>query len=75
VAIGGSLYRFTPTTLAFFPLGDYRYFPSVAEILMSVGFTSLGVAVFLYAVKKYAILPASANKVAAETALQPFDTL
>jgi Ni/Fe-hydrogenase subunit HybB-like protein len=75
VALGGCLYRFTPTTLAFFPLGDYRYFPSTAEILMSVGFTALGVSVFLYAVKKYAILPASASKVAAETALQPFDTL
>jgi Ni/Fe-hydrogenase subunit HybB-like protein len=74
-AIGGLLYRFTPTTLAFSPLGDYRYFPSVAEILMSIGFTALAVAVFLYAVKTFAILPASQGKIAAEEAMRPFDTL
>jgi len=75
LTIGGLLYRFIPTTLAFSPLGDYRYFPSVAEIMMSIGFTALAVAVFLYAVKTFAILPASAGKVAAEEAMQPFDTL
>ena len=74
-AIGGLLYRFTPTTLAFSPLGDYRYFPSVAEIFMSIGFTALAVAVFLYAVKTFAILPASQGKIAAEEAMRPFDTL
>lgn len=75
LALGGLLYRFTPTTIAFNPLGDYRYFPSVTEILMSIGFTSLAVAIFLYAVKKFAILPASAGKIAAEAAMPPFDTL
>jgi Ni/Fe-hydrogenase subunit HybB-like protein len=74
-AIGGLFYRFTPTTLAFSPLGDYRYFPSVAEILMSIGFTALAVSVFLYAVKTFAILPASQGKIAAEEAMRPFDTL
>jgi Ni/Fe-hydrogenase subunit HybB-like protein len=75
VTLGGLLYRFTPTTIAFNPLGDYRYFPSVTEILMSIGFTSLAVAIFLYAVKKFAILPASTGKIAAEAAMSPFDTL
>ena len=75
MAIGGLFYRFTPTTLAFSPLGDYHYFPSVAEILMSVGFTALAVAIFLYAVKTFAILPASQGKIAAEAAMRPFDTL
>ncbi len=75
LTLGGLLYRFTPTTIAFNPLGDYRYFPSVTEILMSIGFTSLAVAIFLYAVKKFAILPASAGKIAAEAAMAPFDTL
>ncbi len=74
-AMGGLFYRFTPTTLAFSPLGDYRYFPSVAEILMSIGFTALAVAIFLYAVKTFAILPASQGKIAAEEAMRPFDTL
>lgn len=75
LSIGGLLYRFTPTTLAFSPLGDYHYFPSTAEILMSTGFTALAVAVFLYAVKTFAILPASQAKIAAEEAIRPFDTL
>jgi Ni/Fe-hydrogenase subunit HybB-like protein len=75
ITLGGLLYRFTPTTLAFSPLGDYRYFPSTFEILMSIGFTALAVAVFLYAVKTFAILPASKGKIAAEEAMQPFDTL
>jgi Ni/Fe-hydrogenase subunit HybB-like protein len=75
IALGGLFYRFTPTTLAFSPLGDYRYFPSVAEILMSIGFTALAVAVFLFAVKTFAILPASQGKIAAEEAMRPFDTL
>jgi Ni/Fe-hydrogenase subunit HybB-like protein len=75
LGIGGLLYRFTPTTLAFSPLGDYHYFPSTAEILMSAGFTALAVAVFLYAVKTFAILPASQGKIATEEAMRPFDTL
>jgi Ni/Fe-hydrogenase subunit HybB-like protein len=75
IAMGGLFYRFTPTTLAFSPLGDYRYFPSVAEIMMSIGFTALAVAIFLYAVKTFAILPASQGKIAAEEAMRPFDTL
>jgi Ni/Fe-hydrogenase subunit HybB-like protein len=74
-ALGGLFYRFTPTTLAFSPLGDYRYFPSVAEIFMSIGFTALAVAVFLYAVKTFAILPATQGKIASEEAMRPFDTL
>jgi Ni/Fe-hydrogenase subunit HybB-like protein len=75
IALGGLFYRFTPTTLAFSPLGDYRYFPSVAEIFMSIGFTALAVAIFLYAVKTFAILPASQGKIAAEEAMRPFDTI
>jgi len=75
LSIGGIIYRFTPTTVAFFPLGDYRYFPSVPEILMSIGFTSFAVTLFLIAVKKFAILPAPAGKAVAGAAVQPFDTL
>jgi len=75
LAIGGVIYRFTPTTIAYFPLGDYKYFPSVTEILMSVGFTSFAVTLFLIAVKRFAILPAPAGPVTAGAAVQPFDTL
>lgn len=75
LATGGILYRFTPTTVAFDPLGDYKYFPSVFEILMAVGFSSLGVALYIYFVKTFAILPAPAGKVVGEPAVKPFNTL
>ena len=75
MTLGGLIYRFTPTTIAFSPLGDYRYFPSVAEILMSVGFTSFAVVLFLIAVKKFAILPAPAGKAVAGASVEPFETM
>ena len=56
--LGGVLYRYAPTTIAFFPGDRYSYFPSVAEILMSLGFTALGALGFLVAVKYFPILPA-----------------
>jgi Ni/Fe-hydrogenase subunit HybB-like protein len=75
LTVGGLIYRFTPTTVAFSPLGNYRYFPSIREILMSIGFTSFAVTLFLIAVKKFAILPAPAGKAVTGAAVQPFDTL
>jgi Ni/Fe-hydrogenase subunit HybB-like protein len=55
---GGMIYRFSPTTLAFRPNPEALYFPVTAEILVSLGFISLGVVGFLIAVKRLAILPA-----------------
>jgi len=55
---GGMVYRFSPTTLAFRPNPEALYFPVTAEILVSLGFISLGVLGFLTAVKRLAILPA-----------------
>jgi Ni/Fe-hydrogenase subunit HybB-like protein len=57
-AVGGMLYRFNPTTLAFQPKPGAFYFPSAIELLISVGFVSLAVAAFVWAVKNLAILPA-----------------
>lgn len=57
-AVGGMLYRFNPTTLAFQPKPGAFYFPSAIELLISVGFVSLAIAGFSLAVKKLAILPA-----------------
>jgi Ni/Fe-hydrogenase subunit HybB-like protein len=75
LAIGGVIYRFTPTTIAFQPLGNYKYFPSVSEIMMSIGFTSLAITLFLIAVKRFAILPAPAGKVVPGAAVRPFDSM
>ncbi|ABF43239.1 nickel-dependent hydrogenase, membrane protein [Candidatus Koribacter versatilis Ellin345] len=57
-SLGGMIYRFSPTTLAFRPNPEALYFPKTIEILVSLGFISLGIAGFLFAVKRLAILPA-----------------
>jgi len=55
--LGGLLYRFIPTTIAFFPARNTSYFPSTAEWLMTVGYISLGIVAFSLAVKYFAVLP------------------
>lgn len=57
-ALGGMLYRFNPTTLAFQPRPGAFYFPSAPEILISIGFVSFGIAIFMLAAKVLAIVPA-----------------
>jgi Ni/Fe-hydrogenase subunit HybB-like protein len=57
-AIGGMMYRFDPTTLAFKPKSGAFYFPTAMEILVALGFVSFAVAVFIVAAKKLAIIPA-----------------
>jgi Ni/Fe-hydrogenase subunit HybB-like protein len=58
IALGGMLYRFAPTTLAFQSSPNAFYFPSAIEILISLGFISIACVGFLAAVKLLAILPA-----------------
>ncbi|HVO63925.1 MAG TPA: Ni/Fe-hydrogenase cytochrome b subunit [Terriglobales bacterium] len=57
-SLGGMIYRFSPTTLAFRPNPQALYFPAGIEVFMSLGFILLGVCGFLFAVKKLSILPA-----------------
>ena len=57
-SVGGMVYRFSPTTLAFRPNPEALYFPATIEILVWLGFISLGIVGFLIAVKRLAILPA-----------------
>jgi Ni/Fe-hydrogenase subunit HybB-like protein len=57
-SLGGMIYRFSPTTLAFRPGPQSLYFPAAIEVMMSLGYISLGILGFLVAVKKLAILPA-----------------
>jgi Ni/Fe-hydrogenase subunit HybB-like protein len=58
-SVGGMLYRFTPTTLAYTPGPKAFYFPSTIELLVAIGFATAGVAGFLFMVKVCAILPAT----------------
>jgi len=55
--LGGMFYRFIPTTIAFAPAREASYFPSLPEVLMSVGYISLGIVAFAIAVKYFAVLP------------------
>jgi len=57
--IGGILYRFTPTTLAFRVDHPSVYFPKIAELLMCLGYIGLAVVLFIWAAKRFAILPAT----------------
>ena len=55
--LGGLLFRFVPTTIAFAPALHAVYFPNVPELLMTIGYISLGVVGFALAVKYFAVLP------------------
>lgn len=57
--LGGILYRFTPTTLAFRVDHPSVYFPKIAELLMCLGYIGAAVVLFIWAVKRLAILPAT----------------
>jgi Ni/Fe-hydrogenase subunit HybB-like protein len=55
--LGGMFYRFIPTTIAFIPAHRARYFPALPEVLMAIGYISLGIVGFALAVKYFAVLP------------------
>ncbi len=58
-ASAGMLYRFSPSSFAFIARPGAIYFPSAIEIIISLGFVSAAIMGYLYAVKTFAILPAS----------------
>jgi Ni/Fe-hydrogenase subunit HybB-like protein len=55
--VGGMLYRFIPTSIAYEPMRSTSYFPSVPELVMAVGYISLGIVAFVFAVNYFAVLP------------------
>ncbi len=60
--LGAMLYRFDPTTVAFTGGAGASYFPSLLEILMTLGFVALAFVGFTLAVKLFAVLPAEADE-------------
>ncbi len=56
IMFAGSLYRFNVYLIGFDPGGGWSYFPSVFEILVTVGFIALEVLVYIVAIRKYPIL-------------------
>jgi Ni/Fe-hydrogenase subunit HybB-like protein len=53
----GMVYRYVPTTIAYHPAPHSSYFPSVPELLMSIGYIALGIVAFRLVVKFFAVLP------------------
>jgi Ni/Fe-hydrogenase subunit HybB-like protein len=59
--LGGMSYRFIPTSIAYKPQNSTPYFPSVPELMMALGYISLGMVLFLLAVNFFAVLPGEAS--------------
>jgi Ni/Fe-hydrogenase subunit HybB-like protein len=58
LAAAGALYRVDVYLTAFDPHNGWRYFPSVGEILVTVGIVCVETMVYLFAVRKFPILAA-----------------
>ncbi len=58
--LGGCLYRLVPALIAFIPARKANYFPSVAELVMTLGFIAAAVVGFKLAIKYFAVLPGPA---------------
>ena len=59
--LGGMLYRFIPTSIAYIPLRSTAYFPSVPELVMAAGYIAMGSVAFVLAVNYFAVLPGEAS--------------
>ncbi|MEZ5582152.1 MAG: Ni/Fe-hydrogenase cytochrome b subunit [Candidatus Competibacteraceae bacterium] len=54
--LAGMLYRFNAFLVGYIPPDGYTYFPSLTEILVSVGMVSIEIMAFLFFVKKLPVL-------------------
>jgi Ni/Fe-hydrogenase subunit HybB-like protein len=71
LAAAGALYRVDVYLTAFDPGNGWRYFPSVGEILITLGIVAVETMVFVYVVRRYPILagePASSGAAPAPAA-------
>ncbi|MCW8927183.1 MAG: Ni/Fe-hydrogenase cytochrome b subunit, partial [Xanthomonadales bacterium] len=55
--LGGAVLRFNALIIGFNPSAGYVYFPSLIEVLVSVGLLSVEVVGFIFIVKRFPILP------------------
>jgi Ni/Fe-hydrogenase subunit HybB-like protein len=60
VVLAGGLYRFSTFLVAFRPSEGWVYFPSVVEILITMGVIAGEIAAYIYVVRKFPILSAPA---------------
>jgi Ni/Fe-hydrogenase subunit HybB-like protein len=57
LVLGGAVLRFNAFIVGFNPPAGYVYFPSVIELLTSIGLLALEIVGFIYIVKRFPILP------------------
>jgi Ni/Fe-hydrogenase subunit HybB-like protein len=62
--LAGAVLRFNALIIGYTPSAGYTYFPSVIEILVSVGLLAVEVVGFTYIVKRFPILPPRKKTVA-----------
>jgi Ni/Fe-hydrogenase subunit HybB-like protein len=56
--LAGGLYRFDTYLVAYRPRGDWSYFPSIPEQLVTLGLVATEVVAFVYLIKRFPILAA-----------------
>ena len=56
IILGGALYRFDSYLVAFNPGPGWSYFPSVSEMLITLGLVALEIFIFIVLVKSFPIL-------------------
>lgn len=54
--LGGALYRFSTYLMAFNPGDNWSYFPSIPEMLVTLGFVAFEVLAYVYLIKRFPIL-------------------
>lgn len=54
--LGGSLYRFSTYLMAFNPGENWSYFPSIPEMLVTIGFVAFEILLYVYLIKRFPIL-------------------
>ena len=58
--LAGTLYRIDTFIVAFRPGAQYAYFPSLAEILATVGIVAIEILAYVFFVKRFPILTGAA---------------
>jgi Ni/Fe-hydrogenase subunit HybB-like protein len=61
---GGALYRFSTYLMAFNPGDNWSYFPSIPEMLVTIGFVAFEVLAYIYLIKRFPILAGAGRKAA-----------
>lgn len=62
LVLGGSLYRFSTYLMAFDPGYNWSYFPSIPEMLVTLGFVAFEILVYVYLIKRFPILAGDDRK-------------